>query len=158
MKCEKCGNTDTKVTDSRVNKNGSRVRLRCCEHCNHRFKTTEILGVPKSLLPLLANKVQKKDGTIVDFDEDKLINSISISIPKADRNSVPLLDIVNAVKQEFDSSIDGTIVNTRQIGDCVLNEIKKHNLLAYIRYASVYKDFKSVELFNQFVRDVTNKN
>lgn len=155
MKCQNCTNKETKVTDSRVRKDGSRVRQRKCQKCNFRFKTTEILGEPTTQLPLLVLRVRKKDGRIVDFDESKLINSISIAIQKQDRLNVPLTDIVMAVKEDFNAAIDANPIDTQQIGEHILMELKKHNVLAYIRYASVYKDFKTTNDFMEFVSHIT---
>ncbi len=156
MKCQNCDNKETKVIDTRVRKNGSRIRLRKCHHCQTSFKTTEILGEPTTLLPLLVFKVRKRDGTIVEFDEIKITNSISISIRKPDRASVPLSDIVMAVKEDCQASIDGHIIDSTKIGERILVELKKYNVMAYIRYASIYMDLKTVDDFTALLHNLTN--
>ncbi len=140
MRCVYCGHPDSKVVDSRPTEEGSSIRRRReCLVCKKRFTTYEKIDS----LPLL---VVKKNGDRVPFDSDK----IKIGIIKAcEKRPVPMHDI-----EELVSGIEKTIFNslkqeitTKEIGGLVMSELKKLDDVAYVRFASVYKEFKDVDTF-----------
>ncbi|MDD5016930.1 MAG: transcriptional regulator NrdR [Eubacteriales bacterium] len=140
MKCVYCGHYESKVVDSRPTDEGSSIRRRReCLACKKRFTTYEKIDS----LPLL---VVKKDGERVAFDSDK----IRIGIIKAcEKRPVPIHDI-----EELVASIEKTIFNTlrqeitsKEIGELVMRGLKDLDDVAYVRFASVYKEFKDVDTF-----------
>lgn len=140
MKCIYCGHIESKVVDSRPTDEGSSIRRRReCLQCKKRFTTYEKIDS----LPLL---VIKKNGDRVPFDTDK----IKIGIIKAcEKRPVPMQDIEAMV-----SNVEKTIFNslrqeitTREIGSLVMKGLKELDDVAYVRFASVYKEFKDVDNF-----------
>lgn len=140
MKCIYCGHIESKVVDSRPTDEGSSIRRRReCLQCKKRFTTYEKIDS----LPLL---VIKKNGDRVPFDTDK----IKIGIIKAcEKRPVPMQDIEAMV-----SNVEKTIFNslrqeitTREIGSLVMKGLKELDDVAYVRFASVYKEFKDVDTF-----------
>jgi len=142
MKCVYCGHLESKVVDSRPTDEGSSIRRRReCLACKKRFTTYEKIDS----LPLL---VVKKDGERVPFDSDK----IKIGIIKAcEKRPVPMQDIETLV-----ASIEKAIFNSlrqeissKEIGELVMRGLKDLDDVAYVRFASVYKEFKDVDTFMQ---------
>ena len=140
MKCIYCGHIESKVVDSRPTDEGSSIRRRReCLACKKRFTTYEKIDS----LPLL---VIKKDGERVAFDSDK----IKIGIIKAcEKRPVPMHDI-----DELVASVEKTIFNSlrqeitsKEIGNLVMRGLKDLDDVAYVRFASVYKEFKDVDTF-----------
>lgn len=140
MKCVYCGHLESKVVDSRPTDEGSSIRRRReCLACKKRFTTYEKIDS----LPLL---VVKKDGERVPFDSDK----IKIGIIKAcEKRPVPMHEIETLV-----ASVEKTIFNTlrqeissNEIGELVMQGLKDLDDVAYVRFASVYKEFKDVDTF-----------
>jgi transcriptional repressor NrdR len=140
MKCIYCGYLESKVVDSRPTDEGSSIRRRReCLACKKRFTTYEKIDS----LPLL---VVKKDGERVPFDSDK----IKIGVLKAcEKRPVPMQEIEALV-----ASVEKTIFNTlrqeissKEIGELVMKGLKDLDDVAYVRFASVYKEFKDVDTF-----------
>ena len=140
MKCVYCGCLESKVVDSRPTDEGSSIRRRReCLSCKKRFTTYEKIDS----LPLL---VVKKDGERVPFDSDK----VKIGIIKAcEKRPVPMHDI-----DELVANIEKTIFNSlrqeitsKEIGELVMKGLKDLDDVAYVRFASVYKEFKDVDTF-----------
>ncbi len=140
MKCVYCGHLESKVVDSRPTDEGSSIRRRReCLVCKKRFTTYEKIDS----LPLL---VVKKNGERVPFDSDK----IKIGIIKAcEKRPVPMQDIESMV-----SNVEKTIFNSlrqeissKEIGSLVMRGLKELDDVAYVRFASVYKEFKDVDTF-----------
>ena len=140
MKCVYCGHLESKVVDSRPTDEGSAIRRRReCLVCKKRFTTYEKIDS----LPLL---VVKKNGERVPFDSDK----IKIGIIKAcEKRPVPMQDIESMV-----SNVEKTIFNSlrqeissKEIGSLVMRGLKELDDVAYVRFASVYKEFKDVDTF-----------
>ncbi len=142
MKCIYCGYLESKVVDSRPTDEGSSIRRRReCLACKKRFTTYEKIDS----LPLL---VIKKDGERVPFDSDK----IKIGIIKAcEKRPVPMQDIetlvLNVEKTIFNSLRQE--ISTKEIGELVMKGLKDLDDVAYVRFASVYKEFKDVDTFMQ---------
>ncbi len=140
MKCIYCGHPESKVVDSRPTDEGSSIRRRReCLVCKKRFTTYEKIDS----LPLL---VVKKNGDRVSFDSDKIKMGI---IKACEKRPVPMHDI-----EELVAGIEKTIFNTlrqeittKEIGELVMSGLKKLDDVAYVRFASVYKEFKDVDTF-----------
>ncbi|MGE5493982.1 MAG: transcriptional regulator NrdR [Burkholderiales bacterium] len=140
MKCVYCGNLESKVVDSRPTDEGSSIRRRReCLVCKKRFTTYEKIDS----LPLL---VVKKNGDRVPFDSDKIKMGI---IKACEKRPVPMHDI-----EELVAGIEKTIFNSlkqeissKDIGELVMAGLKKLDDVAYVRFASVYKEFKDVDTF-----------
>ena len=140
MKCVYCGYLESKVVDSRPTDEGSSIRRRReCLACKKRFTTYEKIDS----LPLL---VVKKDGEREPFDSDK----IKIGVIKAcEKRPVPMHDIetlVANVEKSIFNSLRQEITST-EIGELVMHELKDLDDVAYVRFASVYKEFKDVDTF-----------
>ena len=142
MKCIYCGYLESKVVDSRPTDEGSSIRRRReCLSCKKRFTTYEKIDS----LPLL---VVKKDGERVPFDSDK----IKIGIIKAcEKRPVPMQDIETLVLN-IEKAIFNTLrqeISTKEIGELVMRGLKDLDDVAYVRFASVYREFKDVDTFMQ---------
>lgn len=140
MRCPKCRTDDTKVIESRDASEGDTIRRRReCLHCKHRFTTYERLERPN-----LA--VVKKDGTRELFDRDKLATAINRSVGKFFTSEVEIQEIVSEVENKI-YGLGETEVTARQIGAFVLDELAARNEVAYVRFASVYHEFKNLDEF-----------
>jgi transcriptional repressor NrdR len=140
MRCPKCTSIDDKVIDSRISKEGSSIRRRReCLECNHRFSTTEFI-VREGVV------VIKRDGRREDFDREKLLRSVRAACQKrpvdAEQLGMLVEDVVDALEAHYDSDIP-----SRAIGDAVMNRLRKIDEVAYVRFASVYKEFRDVSEF-----------
>ena len=140
MKCVYCGCLESKVVDSRPTDEGSSIRRRReCLSCKKRFTTYEKIDS----LPLL---VVKKDGERVPFDSDK----VKIGIIKAcEKRPVPMHDI-EALVTNIEKNIFNSLrqeITSKEIGELVMKGLKDLDDVAYVRFASVYKEFKDVDTF-----------
>ncbi len=145
MRCPYCGHRDSKVTDSRAMEEGIR-RRRECLHCDVRFTTYERVQT-------MALMVGKRDGRREEFRRDKLMSGITKACAK---RPIPLKDIerlVDDVEGELQSLGRAEIPSSR-LGKIVMDRLKKLDRVAYIRFASVYKDFRDISSFEQVVRDL----
>lgn len=140
MKCPYCGYTDSKVLDSRPTDEGNAIRRRReCNQCKNRFTTYEKVEET----PVM---VIKKDGTREAFDSLKIIKGMIKSVEK---RPVSIEDIEKAawnIEREVHSSFKGE-VTSNEIGEMVMKELKDLDEVSYIRFASVYRQFKDVESF-----------
>ena len=140
MKCPKCGYTESKVVDSRPAEEGTSIRRRReCLSCQNRFTTYETVET----LPLL---VIKKDKTRQTFDKTKLLNGI---IEACHKRPIPLEQmekIVNEIEVELQNSLTHE-VSSSKIGVLVMEKLKKLDDVAYVRFASVYREFKDLDTF-----------
>ncbi len=144
MKCPFCGYNDTQVKDSRnVDDDTAIRRRRECPDCGQRFTTFEHVQ-------LRDLTVVKKNGEKVMFDRDKLANSIYLAVRKRPISSERVEKIVNSIQRRLESTGDAEIMST-QIGEMVMESLAKLDSVAYIRFASVYKDFKETKDFEEFL-------
>lgn len=140
MKCPFCGNLESKVVDSRPSDEGASIRRRReCLECHKRFTTYETM----ESLPLV---VIKKDGSRQTFDKDKLLSSM---LKACEKRSVPLSRL-----EELTSEIEQTLQNDMErevgssvIGERVMEKLKEVDEVAYVRFASVYRQFKDIGTF-----------
>lgn len=149
MMCPFCNAIDTKVIDSRRNEDFSIRRRRECEKCKKRFTTYEKIETS----PIL---VVKKDSTREPFDKEKLRKGILNSCIKRPISSKVIDRIVDEVEKEVMLSDDNEIKSI-EIGELVLKRLKKIDDVAYIRFASVYREFKEVSNFNDEVEKIQPK-
>ena len=144
MKCPFCSFSDTNVKDSRIASSGSVVRRRRqCPNCNARFSTYEEAKLKEI-------SVIKRSGIKKPFDRAKIYNSIATAMRKRDVDDKQIDEIVNNICGKLEGSSETEIL-TRKIGDLILEELAKVDEVAYIRFASVYKDFMSVQDFSRFI-------
>ena len=140
MKCPACAYTDSKVIDSRPSADGSTIRRRReCQECGKRFTTYEIIET----VPLV---VVKKDKSREPFDRNKILGSI---IRACDKRQVTRQQMENAVS-EIESYLQNTLqseISSAPIGQLVMGKLKALDEVAYIRFASVYRQFKDINDF-----------
>ncbi|OYQ31342.1 transcriptional regulator NrdR [Niveispirillum lacus] len=144
MRCPFCGNDDTQVKDSRPTDDGSAIRRRrFCPACGARFTTFERVQLRELY-------VVKSSGQKEPFDREKLLRSMRISLRKRPVDADRVDRVVNSIVRQLESSGETEIPST-QIGEMVMNQLAGIDKVAYIRYASVYRDFREAADFNEFV-------
>lgn len=140
MKCPVCSYEESKVIDSRSAEDGGAIRRRReCLQCSHRFTTYERMGER----PVI---VIKTDGSSEAFDRDKLMRGLLIACAKRSVSPEQLDALITDIESSIRSSASGE-VKSKDLGDMVLERLYGLDDVAYIRFASVYKDFQSVEEF-----------
>jgi transcriptional repressor NrdR len=144
MHCPFCGHTDTQVKDSRPTDDGSAIRRRrFCTNCGARFTTFERVQLRELM-------VLKTDGTKELFDREKLVRSMKIALRKRPIEEERLDRVINSIVRQLES-LGENEVSTKKIGEFVMETLLALDHVAYVRYASVYKDFRSPGDFNEFV-------
>lgn len=147
MKCPACGYFDSKVIDSRPSVDGSSIRRRReCLECQRRFTTFETIETVQVF-------VIKKSGSKEIFDRNKLLSGVLKACYK--RPVDPEL-IVNEIEQDIYNSMRNEIT-TSEIGELVMLKLKDHDQVAYVRFASVYREFKDVDTFLKEIKDLMKK-
>ena len=148
MKCPFCGADETAVADTRLNDEGDVVRRRRkCNACDKRFTTYERAEIR---LP----QVVKKNGLRTEFNRDKLRASLELALRKRPV-SIESVDAAVADIEEMLLSAGEREVRTQQLGELVMRELKKLDKVAYIRFASVYRNFEDVDAFSRAIREVS---
>ncbi len=148
MKCPFCGFFDSKVVDSRP-KDGKIKRRRECIKCAGRFTTFE--SVEKPLL-----MVEKRSGMYEPFDRNKLIKGIFTAIKKRPVTIDQVSEIADHVENYFANELS-SVAKSKEIGEIVLEQLKTIDLVAYIRFASVYEDFTDIESFVKIISKLGKK-
>ena len=144
MRCPFCGHDETQVKDSRPTEDNSSIRRRRqCPACAARFTTFERVQLRELM-------VIKKDNTRTVFDREKLVRSINISCRKRPVNSDKIELITNSIQRRLESSGE-TEIPTKVIGELVMDALKELDRVAYLRFASVYKDFQETDDFRKFI-------
>ncbi|GEO42102.1 transcriptional repressor NrdR [Skermanella aerolata] len=144
MRCPFCGHDDTQVKDSRPTEDNSAIRRRrFCPGCGARFTTFE-------RVQLRELTVIKSAGQREPFDRDKLLRSMRIALRKRPIDADRIDRLVNSLVRQLESSGESEIPSS-QIGEMVMNALFNLDQVAYVRYASVYKDFREASDFNEFV-------
>ncbi|MDD3502681.1 MAG: transcriptional repressor NrdR [Clostridiales bacterium] len=150
MKCPYCGHDEDKVIDSRPADEGSAIRRRReCISCGKRFTTYEKV----ENLPLI---IIKKDGTRQPYDRDKLISGLLKSCEKRPVSTEQLEKLADKVELQIQNSMRREI-SSGEIGEMVMELLKDIDEIAYVRFASVYRQFKDVNSFMQELNDLLNK-
>ena len=146
MKCPSCGFRESKVIDScPVEENNSIRRRRECLNCHARFTTYEVVDVYQPV-------VLKKDGTKELFDKNKLLTGLLKACQKRPVNA-------EAVADEIESSLYNTMrreVTSQRIGELAMEKLKVLDAVAYVRFASVHREFKDIDTFMKEITDLQN--
>lgn len=145
MRCPFCGYEETKVIDSRPADSRKRRRRECVK-CQKRFTTYEVVEMPLMM-------VQKKDGSLEPFNREKLQRGIFSAIKKRPVSVTKITKIVDEIANKFANEMRNQ-VSSREIGDTVLEMLKDIDLVSYIRFASVYKDFTDVDSFIKVISEL----
>ena len=148
MRCPFCGNEDSQVKDSRPTEDGAAIRRRRqCEACAARFTTFE--------------RIQLRDLTVVKsgerrepFERDKLVRSVSTAARKRPITPAQIERLVSGIQRQLETQGDSEILSQR-IGELVMQGLKGLDSVAYIRFASVYKDFREAKDFEEFAGNVS---
>ncbi|MBQ6928806.1 MAG: transcriptional repressor NrdR [Oscillospiraceae bacterium] len=150
MKCPFCGNTDSKVIDSRPTEDNQRIRRRReCMSCQIRFTTFEIV----ELTPIM---VVKKDGSIQAFNRDKILSGMVKSCEKRPVSTQDLEKAADNIEYRLVNSLK-TEVSSIEIGEMVMDELKKLDEVAYVRFASVYRQFSDINTFFEELSELMKK-
>ena len=151
MKCPFCNHPGTKVLDSRsANENKSIRRRRECEKCLKRFTTFEMVEET----PLF---VIKKDGSREEFKREKVLRGLIRACEKRPVSLERLEAIVSEVEKQLRNTAS-TEVNSRDIGEIVMSELYTVDEVAYVRFASVYRQFKDIQMFMKELTELLSKN
>lgn len=147
MRCPKCTSIEDKVIDSRISKEGTSIRRRReCLECGYRYTTLESF-VRDSLM------VIKRDGRREDFDRDKLMRAVRAACHKrpVDVEQISMLvdDVLDALEANYENEMP-----SRAIGDAVMQHLRRIDQVAYVRFASVYKEFRDVTEFVAEIKDM----
>lgn len=149
MKCPFCSNSDTKVLESRETEDLSVTRRRReCNKCNARFTTYERVEINI--------RVIKKDGTTQQFDREKIIKGVIKSCEKRSISQEQIEAIVAKV-ESYIMKNGLKEIKTSKIGAIIMKELKKLDKVAYIRFASVYKDFTDLDSFKEELQKLTKR-
>ncbi|MBO4243279.1 MAG: transcriptional repressor NrdR [Clostridiales bacterium] len=147
MRCPKCGNADDKVIDTRPSEEGRTIRRRReCLSCGNRFSTIERVEG-------LSLKVIKKDGTRQDFSSEKLLEGLSSACSKRPVSNEELVSIVGEIENMIQDQKNGEL-STKVIGEHVMKRLKELDKVAYVRFASVYRDFTDVSSFTKEIENI----
>ena len=150
MKCPFCGNTDSKVIDSRPTEDNQRIRRRReCMSCQKRFTTFEVV----ELTPIM---IVKKDGSIQAFNRDKILSGMIKSCEKRPVSTQALEKAADNIEYKLVNSLK-TEVSSIEIGEMVMDELKKLDEVAYVRFASVYRQFSDINTFFEELSELLKK-
>ena len=150
MKCPYCQNIDTKVIETRISdSNGSIRRRRMCEKCSNRFTTFErIENTPIAVI--------KKDNTRQPFDRNKILSGLIRACIKRNISTAMFEKIVDDIESEI-RNFHSNEISAKEIGDLVLKKLRDLDKVAYIRFASVYKQFDSIKQFTSELSELNKK-
>ncbi len=144
MRCPFCGNNDTQVKDSRPTEDNATIRRRrYCPACSSRFTTFERVHLRELM-------VIKSNGDKVSFDREKVKRSMEVALRKRPVKGEQIERIVNSIQRHLETSGETEIPSTA-IGKLIMNRLMDLDKVAYVRFASVYKDFHEINDFNEFI-------
>ena len=147
MRCPFCGSLDTQVKDSRPTDDNAAIRRRrVCPDCGQRFTTFERVQLRELM-------VVKRSGRRVPFDRDKLERSVKVALRKRAVDEERVERMLNGVVRQLETSGDGE-VTTHQIGEAIMEGLKGLDDVAYVRFASVYRDFREAEDFGKMLDEL----
>ena len=148
MRCPFCGHEDSQVKDSRPSEDGAAIRRRRqCEGCAARFTTFE-------RIQLRELTVLKSEGRREPFEREKLMRSVSIATRKRQIDPVRIEKLVSGIQRQLETGGEGEI-SSHRIGEMVMEGLKGLDSVAYIRFASVYRDFSEARDFEEFAGHVS---
>ena len=144
MRCPFCSNQDSQVKDSRPTEDNTAIRRRrVCDQCGSRFTTFERIQL-RDLVIIKTN--DKKEA----FDRDKMFRSISLALRKRNIDQETIEKIVNAIVRKLENSGE-TEIKSNLIGEYIMDALSRLDQVAYVRFASVYKNFREVKDFEDFL-------
>ena len=147
MRCPSCGHLESKVVDSRPSDDGATIRRRReCLECGHRFTTYERLGDN----PLL---VTKSDGSSETYDRNKLVRGVTVACAKRPISPDQINELIDGIEADL-RAMPRAELTSRNLGNMVLERLEKLDDVAYVRFASVYKDFKNIEEFAAALEEI----
>jgi len=150
MRCPYCGNPDTQVKDSRPSEDNTAIRRRrVCPDCGGRFTTFERVQLRELM-------VLKRSGRRVPFDRDKLMRSVQVALRKRAVDPDRVERMVNGIVRQLESAGESE-VTSEQIGHLVMEGLKGLDTVAYVRFASVYKNFREAKDFEAFVGELQDE-
>lgn len=150
MRCPFCGNPDTQVKDSRPSQDNTSIRRRrICTDCGGRFTTFERVQLRELM-------VVKKNNRRVPFDRDKLMRSVQIALRKRQVDPDRVERMVNGIVRQLESSGEGD-VPSESIGHLVMEGLRGLDTVAFVRFASVYKNFREAKDFEAFVGELSGE-
>ena len=151
MRCPFCGHNDTQVKDSRPTEDNAAIRRRrSCQACGSRFTTFE-------RVQLRDLTIVKKNGQRASFDRDKLMRSIGVATSKRPVDEERIERIVNGIQRRLESSGENEI-HSAQVGQLVMEALANLDQVAYVRFASVYRNFREARDFEDFVGQIGDNN
>ncbi len=147
MRCPFCGNEDTQVKDSRPTEDNSAIRRRRqCVNCGARFTTFERVQIRELT-------VIKSTGKRESFDREKLLRSMQIALRKRQIDSERLERVVNGIVRNLESSGESDIPS-KTLGSLIMDALKTLDPVAYVRFASVYRNFREARDFEEFIETI----
>ena len=147
MRCPYCGGLDSQVKDSRPTEDSSSIRRRrACPDCGGRFTTFERVQLRELV-------VAKKSGRRVPFDRDKLQRSVAVALRKRDAPPERVERMINGIVRQLEAQGEGDVPSDR-IGELVMEGLKSLDGIAYVRFASVYRNFREAREFNAIVGEL----
>tara|TARA_Y100000780_G_C13313577_1_gene274903 strand:+ start:44 stop:496 length:453 start_codon:yes stop_codon:yes gene_type:complete len=150
MRCPFCSNQDSQVKDSRPTEDNTAIRRRrVCDQCSSRFTTFERIQL-RDLVIIKTN--DKKEA----FDRDKMFRSISLALRKRNIDQETIEKIVNAIVRKLENSGE-TEIKSNLIGEYIMDALSHLDQVAYVRFASVYKNFREVKDFEDFLDNLEDK-
>lgn len=150
MRCPYCGNVDTQVKDSRPSEDNSSIkRRRVCQDCGGRFTTFERVQLREMM-------VLKRSGRRVPFDRDKLVRSIQVALRKRTVDPDRVERMVSGIVRQLESGGESEI-SSEQIGHLVMAGLRGLDDVAYVRFASVYRNFREAKDFENFLGELTGE-
>ncbi len=150
MRCPFCSNEDSQVKDSRPTEDNTAIRRRrICDQCGSRFTTFERIQLRD--LVVIKNKGQKEN-----FDRDKMFRSLSLALRKRNIDNEKIEKIVNAIVRKLENSGE-TEIKSNIIGQYIMEALMHLDQVAYVRFASVYKNFREAKDFEDFLGNLEDK-
>ena len=150
MRCPFCSNEDTQVKDSRPTEDNTSIRRRrICDQCGSRFTTFERIQL-RDLV------VVKNSGQKENFDRDKMFRALSLALRKRSIDNEKIEKIVNAIVRKLENSGE-TEIKSSIIGQYIMEALKHLDQVAYVRFASVYKNFREAKDFEDFLGNLEDK-
>lgn len=147
MRCPFCGNIETQVKDSRISDDGESIkRRRYCASCDSRFTTYERIQLREIL-------VIKKNGDKKIFDPEKLKKSIAMAVRKRPVSELQVEKMVNNIVRTLEMDNEGEITSSK-LGEMVMSALEKLDKVAFVRFASVYKNFEKADDFQKFIKEI----
>ena len=146
MRCPFCGDLESQVKDSRPSEDGAAIRRRrLCPNCGGRFTTFERVQLRELM-------IVKRSGRRVPFDREKLVRSIAVAMRKRPVDPERIERMVNGIVRQLES-LGETELASAVVGEMVMKALKALDDVAYVRYASVYRDFRQTDDFARFLSD-----